>query len=106
MDIGIDLGTTYSVVAVAGKRELAADYPPATYLEECDVTIIPTPYGEQTFASVILENPDQRGSYLFGTDALQKAEEGFAPIMFSKRKMGTREAIPMLDRTMTAKEVA
>ena len=58
MDIGIDLGTTFSVIAVNGRVELVKDYPPGTYLEECDVTIIPTPYGEATFPSVMLQNPD------------------------------------------------
>ena len=52
MDIGIDLGTTFSVLAVNGNVKLAPGYPVPVYLEECDVTVIPTPYGEQSFPSV------------------------------------------------------
>ena len=106
MDIGIDLGTTFSVIAVNGKVELADDYPPGIYLEECDVTIIPSAYGEATFPSVVMQDPDTPDEYLFGSDALKKAEEGFASVMFSKRKIGTKEAIPMQTRTIVAKEVA
>ena len=36
-------------------------------------------------------------------EALQKAEEGFAPVMFSKRKIGTLEEIPVMTGTVTAK---
>lgn len=106
MDIGIDLGTTFSVIAVNGRVEMAPDYPPGLYLEECDVTIIPSPYGDQTFPSVVMEDPDNSGEYLFGVDALQKAEEGYAPVMFSKRKIGTREGIPTLTQMIFAKDVA
>ena len=37
---------------------------------------------------------------------VQKAEDGFAPVMFSKRKIGTLEAIPLATGTVMAKEVA
>ncbi len=108
MDIGIDLGTTFSVVAVDGKVELKPDYPggPGVYLDDCDVTVIPTPLGEQTFPSVMIPDPDHPENWLFGAEALQKAEEGFAPVMFSKRKIGTTESISVLNGTVTAKEVA
>jgi hypothetical protein len=38
--IGIDLGTTFSVIAVDGRIALAPDYPggPGVYLDDCDVT--------------------------------------------------------------------
>jgi molecular chaperone DnaK (HSP70) len=108
MDIGIDLGTTFSVVAVNGRVELASDYPggPGVHLKECDVTVIPTPYGEPTFPSVIMQDPENPERYLFGADALQRAEEGIPPVMFSKRKIGTREAIPMQTKSVWAKDVA
>ncbi len=91
MDIGIDLGTTFSVIAVDGRVELTPDYPPGIYLEECDVTVIPTPFGENTFPSVVWGDPENPGAYLFGSEAAQKADEGHAPAMFTKRKIGTRE---------------
>lgn len=108
MDIGIDLGTTFSVIAVDGNVRLAPDYPggPGIYLDECDVTVIPTPHGEPTFPSVMMPDPDNLQEWLFGTDAVLKAEEGFAPVMFSKRKIGTLEEIPMATGTVMAKEVA
>jgi molecular chaperone DnaK (HSP70) len=53
-----------------------------------------------------MQDPDQPDRLLFGAEALQRAEEGIAPVMFSKRKIGTREALPMQTRTVTAQEVA
>ncbi len=106
MDIGIDLGTTFSVIAVNGRKNLALEYPPGIYLEECDVTVIPTPFGEQTFPSVIWEDPQNPGDFLYGTEAIQKSEEGWAPAIFTKRKIGTMEPIPLGCGTVHAKDVA
>jgi len=106
IDVGIDLGTTFSVLAVAGRVKLRAEYGDGTYLEQCDVTIIPTPYGEPTFPSVIVKAPDEACVFRFGTDALESVEEGLDPVLFAKRKIGTREAIAVTDGTMTAREVA
>ena len=106
MDIGIDLGTTFSVLAVNGRVELAQGYPPGIYMEDCDVTVIPTPYAEPTFPSVLMQDPENPGAYLLGTDALQKADEGYAPVMFSKRKIGVNEPIPMQTQTLVARQVA
>jgi molecular chaperone DnaK (HSP70) len=106
MDIGIDLGTTFSVIAVRGKVNLAADYPPPTYLPECDVTIIPTPQGDYTFPSVLWWDPAEPDTYLVGSEAKQKAEEGKRPILFSKRSIGTAESLRLSGRIFTAKEVA
>src|SRR5688572_24362788 len=106
MDIGIDLGTTFSVIAVSGKVELAPGYPAPIYLEACDVTIIPTREGEPTFASVAMEDPVRPGEWLFAAEAIQRAEDGFEPVMFSKRKMGTQESIRLITRSVTAKDVA
>ncbi|MBI2299007.1 MAG: Hsp70 family protein [Armatimonadetes bacterium] len=106
MDIGIDLGTTFSVIAVAGRVELAPDYPAGLYLDECDVTIIPTPYGDETFPSVVIDDPERPGEHLFGLDAAQQAQEGRAPVMFSKRKIGTREGIPLGEGEVLARDVA
>ncbi len=106
MDIGIDLGTTFSVIAVKGKMQLTEGYPPPLYLPECDVTIIPTPEGDYTFPSVFWVDLDDPEFPVIGIEAVQKAEEGLSPIMFSKRSIGTDEALKINDRTFTAKEVA
>lgn len=106
MDIGIDLGTTFSVIAVHGKVVFSEIYPPGIYLEKCNVTVIPTPEGEPTFASVVIEDPNNSGSFLFAREAAQKAEEGLAPIMFSKRKIGTSEVFQQPTTHLTARQVA
>ena len=105
-DIGIDLGTTYSVIAVKGEVKLADGYPPGVFLPECDVTIIPTPDGDSTFPSVFWMDPSDPTSVLVGMEAKSKAHEGEAPIMFSKRSIGTDEPLRIRDRVFTAKEVA
>lgn len=106
VDIGIDLGTTFSVLAVAGCVELTKEYGAGIYLDHCDVTIIPTPYGEPTFPSVMVSNPVDQGSFLFGSDALRSIEDGSVPVMFSKRKIGTMETMHLSTRSVTAKDVA
>ena len=105
-DLGIDLGTTFSVLAVHGRADLAPDYPPGIYLEDCDATIIPSPEGEETFPSVVMEDPDSPGTLLYGRTALQRAEESGAPVLFSKRKMGTREPIAMPGGDRLARDIA
>jgi len=106
MNIGIDLGTTFSVIAVKGQVNLRDGYPPPDYLPECDTTIIPTPDGDRTFPSVFWVDPDNPNNIVIGTEAKQKAEDGHSPIMFSKRSIGTDEPLKINDRTFTAKEVA
>ncbi|MCA9179146.1 MAG: Hsp70 family protein [Planctomycetales bacterium] len=105
MDIGIDLGTTYSVIAVRGEVTLKEDYGQGVYLEELDVTIIPTPDGDATFPSVVWIDPDT-GEPLVGQEAKQKAEEGEAPFAFTKRSIGTEKPLTMHGKTYTAKQVA
>lgn len=105
-DIGIDLGTTFSAIGVAGRVELTPEYGQGIYIEECDVTIIPSPYGEQTFPSVVIEDPQNPGHLLFGTEALEVADAENAPIMFSKRKIGTSEILYTGTQSLTAMDVA
>ena len=113
MDIGIDLGTTFSVIAVKGRIELAPGYSGAEYLEEIDVTILPSPTGNPTIPSVMWWEPDpndptkkEKGRYIFGDEAKQMAEEGKSPIMFSKRSIGTNEDLMLNGQTFKAMEVA
>jgi molecular chaperone DnaK (HSP70) len=104
MDIGIDLGTTFSVIAVVGQVELDPEYGEPIYLKNCDVSIIPSPFGERTFPSVATlgSNPAED---LFGSDALGDVEER-PPITFSKRKIGTNEHLGSDDAPVLAREVA
>lgn len=106
MDIGIDLGTTLSVIAVAGTVALRKDYGEGLYLEDCDVTIIPGPFGEQTFQSVVIEDPQNPGSLLFGAEALGAADANNAPIMFWKRGMGTNTVYLTGTLSLSARDVA
>lgn len=106
MDIGIDLGTTFSVIAVKGNIALAPGYQGAEYLEDVDVTILPSPTGNLTIPSVMWWHPDAPDEYLFGDEAKQMAEEGKSPIMFSKRSIGTQNLLMLNERPFTAKEVA
>jgi molecular chaperone DnaK (HSP70) len=106
MDIGIDLGTTFSVMAIEGQVDLASEYPSGVYIAECDVTIIPSPFGEITFPSVVIENPESPGSLLFGSEALEAADESNAPILFSKRRIGTSEVLRTGSMSLSARDVA
>ncbi|MGO8757440.1 MAG: Hsp70 family protein [Terracidiphilus sp.] len=106
MDIGIDLGTTFSVIAVKGQVDLAPGYSGAEYLQEIDVTLLPSANGNLTFPSAFWWHPDEPERYVFGDEAKQMAEEGKAPIMFSKRSIGTTNTLMLNGRGFTAKEVA
>ncbi len=106
IDIGVDLGTTFSVIAVKGRVQFVDGYPEGLYLEECDVTIIPTPFGEHTVPSVFWQDPENTEHVLVGSEAKDKAKEGECPIMFSKRSIGTNEPLRVNNRTFTAREVA
>ena len=64
MDIGIDLGTTFSVLAVKGKVDMVDGYPEGRYLDQFDVTIIPSPDGDVSFPSVVWIDPDDPDNIL------------------------------------------
>lgn len=134
MDIGIDLGTTFSVIAIKGRPQFVDGYPEGMYLEECDVTIIPTPLGESTIPSVMWlspefceevaeyckvggerknpadlyhpEEPNVGEKVLVGAEAKQLAAEGQRPIMFSKRSIGTNLPLSIHGLTLTAEQTA
>ncbi|MDP8223912.1 MAG: Hsp70 family protein [Candidatus Lernaella stagnicola] len=106
MDIGIDLGTTFSVLSVDGRVTLSEGYPKGFYLAECDVTVIPTPEAELTFPSVVWEAPENRGVFIVGYGALEQAGAENAPVMFAKRRIGSDEAIPLNDRSISARDAS
>jgi molecular chaperone DnaK (HSP70) len=106
MIIGIDLGTTFSVIAVKGKVQLVDGYPEAQYLEQCDVSIIPDPSGNLIIPSALWLDPDQPGRYIVGSDAKEQAENGNTPIQFSKRNIGTNIEMALGDENMTARQAA
>jgi molecular chaperone DnaK (HSP70) len=105
MDIGIDLGTTFSVIAVKGKPRLAPDLP-SQYIEQCDTTILPSLDGTMTTPSIFWMDPADPKTTLVGYQAKTKADEGHAPIMFSKRAIGTNDPLKLNNRTFTARDVA
>jgi molecular chaperone DnaK (HSP70) len=106
MDIGIDLGTTFSVLAVKGKVDMVDGYPEGRYLDQFDVTIIPSPDGDLSLPSVVWIDPDDPENVLIGYDAKQKAEDGDAPLMFSKRAIGTASELNVSGHKLSARDAA
>jgi molecular chaperone DnaK (HSP70) len=106
MIIGIDLGTTFSVLAVRGRVGLAEGYPPPSYLAELDITIIPDPYGNDVIPSAVWEDPDNPGTLVVGAEARDRVADGQAPILFSKRNIGTDIIHRLGEREYSAREVA
>jgi molecular chaperone DnaK len=94
--VGIDLGTTNSVVAVVG------EYP--SYPRFGRVTILPDSIGRTIHASAIC---DCNGELVFGDDAKYKAAEGaYAPIRFWKRYMGTGNTFDLKGRPHQPQELS
>jgi actin-like ATPase involved in cell morphogenesis len=106
MNIGIDLGTTYSVIAVSGEIKTQGNYPEAQYLPECNVTIIPSPMGDLAIPSAFWCDPNDPGNIYIGSEAKDKASEGESPILFSKRSIGTTQILKIGESNYTAKQVA
>ncbi len=106
MIIGIDLGTTFSVVAIKGRVELTEGYPEANYLEQYDVSLIPDPYGSFLIPSAIWEDPENPGVLVVGADAKNAADQGYSPAMFFKRDIGTDILRTVGDRQLTAAEAS
>jgi actin-like ATPase involved in cell morphogenesis len=79
--VGIDLGTTNSVVAVAGHY-------PEKGLIFGPVTILWDEFERRTHASAVCQVD---GELRVGEDAKPLAAEGFAPVRFVKKYMGTEE---------------
>ena len=105
MNIGIDFGTSFSCIAVKGQVELAPGYGGGYYLENLDVTILPSATGNDMIPSAMWWHPDEPDRYVFGDEAKQMAEEGKSPILHFKRWLGTTEKLTLSGRAVTAKEV-
>ena len=104
--IGIDLGTTYSVIAVYGEVSSKGNYPASMFIPECNVTLIPDQDGNFAIPSAFWCNPDNPTEKVFGYDAKELSKEGKTPVLFSKRSIGTTEILKIGDKEFTAKEVA
>jgi molecular chaperone DnaK len=114
MDIGIDLGPAFSVMAVKGPERTAPGYPPGKYLGDdgLDVTILPDLAGNYTIPSVFWWEPDpsrprehSKGTYAFGWEARLLAAKGKSPLMVSTHSVGTNEKMRLNGRAFTTKEV-
>jgi molecular chaperone DnaK (HSP70) len=96
--IGIDLGTTYSVVGTPQKRE-------GKYFETIGgITIIKDDYAQRLHPSVVAL--DRQGNLLVGRRAKNRAGMKPEPIMFAKRFMGQEIELHTGDRVMRPEQVS
>lgn len=94
--IGIDLGTTNSVVAVEGH------YPEKGQVCE-NVTVIADEFGRFTQASAVCKAGDE---IVVGDDAKDMISEEHTPVRFAKKYMGTQETFRVGDELWTAVQVS
>ncbi|MEK6262906.1 MAG: Hsp70 family protein [Planctomycetota bacterium] len=94
--IGIDLGTTNSVVAVEG------DYPDKGE-KYGNVTVIADDVGRFTQASAVCMID---GELIVGDDAKDLASQGHIPVRFAKKYMGTEEKFRVGDEEWSAVQVS
>jgi molecular chaperone DnaK (HSP70) len=94
--VGIDLGTTNSVIAVPGHY-------PKKGVMFLTVTVIYDDVERLTQASAVCEVD---GELIVGDDAKDKAAEGYTPVRFVKKYMGTGETFPVGAQEWTAEQVS
>ena len=94
--VGIDLGTTNSVVAVEG------NFPDKGKVCE-HVTVIADDVGRFTQASAVCE---VEGEIIVGDDAKELAAQGFTPVRFAKKYMGTHETFRVGTEEWSAVQVS
>ena len=100
--IGIDLGTTYSAVGIAGERQGAGFLVPA----QCPgYSILLDSLNQRITPSVVAE--DEQGNTIVGRRAKARAGLLPEPVAFSKRFMGEDKVFPLASgRTMRPEEAA
>lgn len=86
--VGIDLGTTNSVVAVVGEYE---DKGMVYGRGKQKVTVLEDDFGRFIQASAVCHD-DDAGELVVGDDAKEMAIRGYTPVRFVKKYMGTEEA--------------
>jgi molecular chaperone DnaK len=94
--VGIDLGTTNSVVAVPGQ------YPDLGVVFG-NVTVLWDDVGRLTHASAICE---VAGELSVGNDAKQLAAEGYTPVRFVKKYMGTTKSFAVGNQELLPEEAS
>lgn len=94
--VGIDLGTTNSVIAVVG------EYPDQGVVFG-PVTVLWDDFERRTHASAVCKVD---GELLVGEDAKSLATEGYAPVRFAKKYMGTNERFRVGDEEWSAQQVS
>lgn len=94
--VGIDLGTTNSVVAVPGVFEDVGSY-------FNEFTALADAYSRLTQASAVCRLD---GEDVVGDDARDLASRGLTPIRFVKKYMGTTKTFRLGDRELTAVQVS
>ncbi len=95
--VGIDLGTTYSVIATPQKFD-------GKYFQTVrGVTIIKDGQSRRITPSVVAL--DRQGNLLVGSRAKNRAGQQPEPVMFVKREMGQAKELALGDRRLPPEEV-
>ncbi len=94
--VGIDLGTTNSVIAIPGQY-------PEFGVVFGDVTVIWDAFERMIHASAVCQVDDQ---IMVGDDAKALAAEGYTPVRFVKKSMGTDQRFRIGDQEVSPEQVS